>query len=170
MIPTPLPMVEPLNVHDAGAAISHDEYAYVPDSCPLEHMRICEAHWVPYATLEDWYARTDAPATTVVPLKAQFAGGVTGDESTVHDANGYVPESVPLLHTRDCEEHVPPAATDELWYAFTDAPFAIGWPLNAHNNGASTPHVAYWKVPDNVPLLHKRDSEMHCDPLGAVDD
>lgn len=48
----PFAYVWPLYVHDCAAATLHDGYWYEPESVPLEHVRVCEAHEEPDGTLD----------------------------------------------------------------------------------------------------------------------
>ena len=52
-----------------AAATVHEAVVYEPLSTPLVHMRVWEEHVCPLATLDDWYAVTDALCATDWPLK-----------------------------------------------------------------------------------------------------
>ena len=65
-----------MKVQLAGGVTEHELYAYEPESEPLLHVRDCGAHDCPYGTVEDWYAVTEEPLVTVLPLNEQFAGEV----------------------------------------------------------------------------------------------
>lgn len=78
---------DPLKVHDDGADTWHDGKVYVPERVPLTQVRCSDKHSEPYGTVADGYAGTEAPAATVVPLNAQFAGGGVAEESAAHEAN-----------------------------------------------------------------------------------
>src|SRR3989344_3682886 len=41
-----------------AAADVQVEYVYVPESCPLVHVLVCDTHELPAATLDVWYAVT----------------------------------------------------------------------------------------------------------------
>ena len=89
---------------------------------------------------------------------------------TVHEAFVYEPESVPLVHMRDCETHWLPEATDDDWYAVTEEPFVIVWPLKVQDVGVPTLQDAAVYEPERVPLEHVRVSETHDDPYATEDD
>lgn len=62
---------------------------------PFVHMRIWDAQLDPCGTEDDWYAVILAPCATAAPLNEHDAA-----DPTVHVAEVYVPESVPLVHVR----------------------------------------------------------------------
>ena len=64
-------IVSPSSVHDAAGETLHDAYAYEPESVPSVHVRVCEVHVLPYATLDSRYAVADAPCVIVVPSSVQ---------------------------------------------------------------------------------------------------
>ena len=71
--PTELPLatVWPFNVHGAPCWTAQEEFVYEPLSVPLVHERCWLTQPWPYATLDDWYAATDEPLATLLPLKVQ---------------------------------------------------------------------------------------------------
>ena len=109
----------PSRVQSTGGSTTQASYEKLPESVPFVHVRDSEEHGPGYDTDEDWYAVTDEPLVTVLPLKVQFAGG-----STEHDEYWYEPESEPLLHERHWDVHDEPYGTVEAAYAVTPEPCA----------------------------------------------
>lgn len=91
----------------------------------------------PYATDDVRYAVVDWPFATVWPLKVHATAPATTQVGLV-----YVPESVPLLQTRDCDVQVEPNGTDGNCHAVTDWPLATAEPFQVHELSADTATVA----------------------------
>jgi hypothetical protein len=70
----PLWIICPLKEHDAAPCTVQEALAYEPESTPLLHVRVCEIHWLPLDTEEDWYAVTDAPLATLWLLNVHDEG------------------------------------------------------------------------------------------------
>ena len=67
-----------------------------------------------------------------------------------------MPDSVPFEHERDCETHVEPNGTVEVWYAVIAPPCATLWPLNVQAAGVPALQELFVYEPERVPLEHVR--------------
>lgn len=147
--------VAPLKVQLAAGVTEQLEYAYEPESVPLEHVLACHVQELPNGTVDAEYAVVELPCNTVVPLKAQFAAGVTEQLEYA-----YEPERVPFEQERVCDAQLLPYGTVDAAYAVVLCPCEMLPPQGREQGAAAvTEQLEYPYEPESVPLEQLRVSE-----------